>query len=75
MVDAIAANNWDKARELHYKMVPLVNAIFAENNPAGVKTALNIVHNMSAELRLPLVPLSKPGHEILVNALEEYGLK
>ena len=52
--------NCDEAKEIHYKMLDLTNAIFAEGNPAGVKAALMYQNVISKDnLRLPLVPVSK----------------
>ena len=37
MVDAFNAGDIAKARSLHYKMTPLVDAMFVETNPTPVK--------------------------------------
>ena len=51
--------NCDEAKEIHYKMLDLTNALFAEGNPAGVKAALMYQKVISKDnLRLPLVPVS-----------------
>ena len=49
-----------KALPLHYRMLPLMNAIFEEGNPAGVKALLEIEGQITNVLRLPLVKVSKP---------------
>ena len=48
-----------KARPLHYKMLPLMNAIFDEGNPVGIKSLLEIQGHIQNNLRLPLVKSSK----------------
>jgi len=56
-------NEFGKAAQLHLRLLPAYDLLFAENNPAGVKafcTELNLIEN---ELRLPLVPLSAPFHQ------------
>src|SRR6185369_8238459 len=40
MWDAAAAGDWKKARELHYKLLPLGEWLFVEPNPIPVKAAL-----------------------------------
>ena len=40
MWDAAAAGDWKKARELHYKLLPLGEGLFVEANPIPVKAAL-----------------------------------
>ena len=71
MWDAAAAGDWKKARELHYKLLPLGEGLFVEPNPTPVKAALAMMGRMADELRAPLYPMS-PGHreklrELLVN--------
>lgn len=46
------------AREMQYRLLPLVRALFAETNPAPVKCALELCGLLSGELRLPLAPVS-----------------
>ena len=48
-----------KALPLHYRLLPLMNAIFEEGNPTGVKALLEIEGLITNILRLPLVKASK----------------
>ena len=48
-----------KAAPLHYKMLPLMNAIFEEGNPGGIKALLEIQGRITNQLRLPLSKVSK----------------
>lgn len=65
----------EEARKLHYKLLPLCNAMFIETNPAPAKEALYIIGLLpSSELRLPLVPLKESSREKLRSVLTEYGL-
>ena len=51
--------NYDEAKDMHYKMLNLSNAIFEEGNPAGIKAALESKKIIETDtLRLPLVPVS-----------------
>ncbi|MGB3775737.1 MAG: 4-hydroxy-tetrahydrodipicolinate synthase [Leeuwenhoekiella sp.] len=43
------------ANDLHYKMMPFIDLIFSEGNPAGIKALLALQGIGSAEVRLPLV--------------------
>lgn len=47
-----------KARELYYKMTDIIDLLFVDGNPAGVKGALEMLGLCSKEVRLPLVPLT-----------------
>ncbi len=57
MVDAALEGNWERARELHYELLPLFRALFAETNPIPVKTAASLLGLCSDEMRLPLIPM------------------
>jgi 4-hydroxy-tetrahydrodipicolinate synthase len=35
-------HSFEKARELHYRLFPMMKAIFKEGNPSGVKASMNI---------------------------------
>lgn len=75
MLAAIEYRNFAKARQLHHKLLPLIDALFVESNPSPVKTAaawLNIIP--SAELRLPLMPMTDAGADVLAAAMLEVGL-
>ena len=59
MVRLAMKGDLKKALPLHYKMLPLMNAIFEEGNPAGIKALLEIENHITNVLRLPLVKVSK----------------
>ncbi len=58
MVQAALTNDLPAARALHYKVLPVIDYLFAEGNPAGVKNALSHLGIMDEYVRLPLVPVS-----------------
>ena len=74
LVDAINAGKFKKAKELHYKLTPLVSSLFIETNPAPVKAALAMMGKIQYEIRLPLVKLSDANYEKLKQALKTFGL-
>ena len=43
---------------IHYKMMEIVDLIFEENNPAGIKTVLQELNICTNDVRLPLVKAS-----------------
>ena len=61
MVSLAMKGEYRKAQALHYKMLPLMNAIFDEGNPAGIKALLEIATQgeFPNALRMPLVKASK----------------
>ncbi len=60
MVKYAMKGDLKKALPLHYKMLPLMNAIFEEGNPAGIKALVEIEGYANNVLRMPLVKVSKP---------------
>ena len=62
------------ARKLHYKLLPLVKAMFIETNPIPVKTAMALMGIIEPELRLPLCAMSQANLERLKQALKDYGI-
>jgi 4-hydroxy-tetrahydrodipicolinate synthase len=69
MVNYALKGDLKKALPLHYKLLPIMNALFEEGNPAGVKAALEIKGIISNNLRLPLVKVSKPLYNKLSNMI------
>jgi 4-hydroxy-tetrahydrodipicolinate synthase len=58
MVASALDGSYVKARELHYRLYPMVRAIFKEGNPAGIKAAMHIRGWIENVLRLPLIPVT-----------------
>ena len=73
MVHFALKGDLKKALPLHYRMLPLMNAIFEEGNPAGVKALLEIQGSITNILRLPLVKVSKPLYNKLSTLNNEFG--
>ncbi len=74
LYDLVQEGQWLEARELHYHMMTLNDAVFMEINPVPVKTALGMMGKISPEVRLPLAPLSDLNREKLRGILADYGL-
>ncbi|MFN3966248.1 MAG: 4-hydroxy-tetrahydrodipicolinate synthase [Endomicrobiia bacterium] len=74
MVFSYLKGNLKKAQELHYKLFPLIKAMFIETNPIPVKTAMGLLGMCSPELRLPMSEMEPQNIEKLKKALKDYGL-
>lgn len=59
-----------KAQEIHYRIFPIIKAMFLETNPAPIKEALSIMGKSSNELRLPLVNVSSQTREKIISVLK-----
>jgi 4-hydroxy-tetrahydrodipicolinate synthase len=73
MWDAVKAGNWERARQLHYKLRVLSHMLFAEPSPAPTKAALAILGRCRADVRLPLVAASEALVEQLRAELRTIG--
>lgn len=61
------------AKKLHYKLLPLNEAMFFESNPVPVKTALSIMGMVSEIFRPPLCPMTAADKKRLKKVLVQYG--
>ncbi len=64
----------ERARAIHFRLMPLCRAMFYETNPIPVKTALGLMGMIEPELRLPLCPMSESNLNRLKQDLRDYGL-
>lgn len=74
MYNSFARGEFERAKELHYRLFPLNNVLFVESNPIPVKAALAVMGRISPEIRAPLYELSGENLERLKRELEGYGL-
>ena len=74
LVEHFFAGRFVQARELHYKLLPLVKAMFIETNPIPVKTAMARLGMCSDEFRLPMCSMEDANKSKLKVALKNYGL-
>ena len=72
--DLALAGNWDEARALHYRLLPLMEANFIESSPGPVKAAMALMGLLEENLRLPLVPVQEKTRARLREVLSEAGL-
>jgi 4-hydroxy-tetrahydrodipicolinate synthase len=62
------------ARELQFKLLPLMNGNFIESNPIPVKTALALMGRIEESFRLPLVPMQPANRETFRKILQSLSL-
>lgn len=56
MVRLALEGDYNNARQIHYRFTELIELLFVEGNPAGVKSMLALMGMIENKLRLPLVP-------------------
>ncbi len=75
MMTAALNNDLDKARALHYKLFPLMQAMFFDTNPVPAKATLKMMGKINSdEPRLPLVAMNDATLARVRQAAADYGL-
>jgi 4-hydroxy-tetrahydrodipicolinate synthase len=75
LCDAAFAGDWERARQIHQRWLPLMKANFAGGpNPVPVKAAMSMMGLCSDTLRMPLLPLDEPHRGRMRMLLETSGL-
>lgn len=74
LVAAWKADDPRRAREIHFRLMPLFDLLFCETNPIPVKAALEMMGLVGDEIRLPLTPLTDANRERLQVALKDVGV-
>lgn len=74
LYNLFAKGEFEKAKDLHYRLLPLNDALFLETNPIPVKAALSMMDKIAYEYRLPLCRMSEKNFEELRTALTDYGI-
>ena len=64
-----------KARQIHYKMFPLFQAMFFDTNPVPAKTTLALMGKIkAANPRMPIYKMNEAALERMKKVITEYGL-
>jgi 4-hydroxy-tetrahydrodipicolinate synthase len=73
MCEAVWAGRLIEARDIHYRIMDVVDALFVESNPIPVKQAVEWLGLPAGPLRPPLERLSPAGQEVLRAAMRAGG--
>lgn len=74
LVELALDGKWDEARELHYRLLPLMEVNFIESSPGPVKAGLAMMNLIGENYRLPLVPIEEKSRAALRAVMSELGL-
>jgi 4-hydroxy-tetrahydrodipicolinate synthase len=74
LYDLFAKGEYEKAKDMHYQLLPLNEALFLETNPIPVKAALSMMDKIAYEYRFPLCQMSEKNYQELRTALTDYGI-
>lgn len=61
-----------EAKQIHYSLLPFIDLLFADGNPAGVKASLEIMGLMENNLRLPMVTVTDDHYNSLNDFVKNY---
>ena len=74
LMDLSLAGDFAAAREIHYRLFPLMQAMFMDTNPVPAKAALAMMGRIKNPApRLPLAPLGAEAQEKLRRIMTEFG--
>ena len=74
MTRAALNNDWNTARTIHRKYLPLMQANFIESNPLPVKAVLAMMGKLEEIYRLPLLPMRRDTRSKLQKIAADSGL-
>ena len=74
MINLALDEKWAEARELHFRLLPLMETNFIESSPGPVKAALAMMGLIEENYRLPLVPVQTKSRARVREVLVEVGL-
>ena len=74
LAESALRGEWEAARELHFRLLPLMEANFLESNPGPVKAALAAMGLLEEHFRLPLVPVQEQTRARVRAVLGSLGL-
>ncbi len=60
LTNAALDNDWERARAIHRRFLPLMQAHFIESSPMPVKAVLAMMGRIEEIYRLPMVPMKPP---------------
>jgi 4-hydroxy-tetrahydrodipicolinate synthase len=71
MVNQCLKSNFKAAREIQFSLIEMIELLFTDGSPAGVKAMLNVMNLCQNTLRLPLVPVSRTIYSRIQKAIDE----
>jgi len=75
MVRLALKGNFKQSAELHYKYLEMIELLFVDGNPAGVKAIMNNLGLCNTNVRLPLTTVSRNTNTRISGLIEDLKLK
>ncbi len=74
MTELALSGQWDEARDLHYRLLPLMEINFIESSPGPVKAAMAMMGLLEENFRLPLVAITDKSRTKVREVVSDLGL-
>lgn len=74
MVKLSLDSKFEDARKIHYKLLDIIEQLFIDGSPGGIKAALDSVGIVSNNLRLPLTSVNRATYNKLSMLIKEFNL-
>ena len=74
LAGAAGKSDLKKAREIYYKLFPIMKTAFIETNPIPIKTAMRMMGIDTGEMRLPMCGMEEANEKKLADVLKRMGL-
>jgi len=71
LVNNSLKSNFKSAREIQLRYLEMIELLFTDGNPAGIKAMLSIMNICQNTLRLPLVPVNRTIYTRIQKAIDE----
>ena len=75
MVRKALEMKYNEARQIHYRLIEIIENLFVEGSPAGIKAALNILGFAQNQVRMPLTTVSRATYNKLSELIKEFKSK
>ena len=72
--ESALSDDFEKARQIYYRLLPLFKAAFIDGNPSSIKYAMSFKKIIKGGIRLPLTEVTDTAKKIIENALKECDL-
>ncbi|BDX39286.1 4-hydroxy-tetrahydrodipicolinate synthase [Tenuifilaceae bacterium CYCD] len=72
MVKLAQQHNFAEASKIHLELIEIIDSLFVEGNPGGIKAALSVLGLIENNLRLPLAPISESAYYKLSLLLQNF---
>jgi len=74
LVKLALVGNFTHSREIHLKLIEIIETLFMEGNPGGIKAALSILGLIENNLRLPLAPIGESTYKKLSKLISNFSV-